>query len=969
MIINEEVISGYEKELIKKPKGLSENDLNLKDYIFVKGAKIHNLKNITVAIPRNKLVVITGVSGSGKSSLAFDTLYAEGQRRYVESLSSYARQFLEKMNKPEVDYIKGLSPAIAIQQKVASSNPRSTVGTSTEIYDYLKLLFARIGKTFSPVSGKEVKRHSVSDVVNFIYELTEGTNIQLLIPFETRNNRSLKEELNILLQKGFTRILYMNEVYKIEDFLEANFIDTDRSTNSKKQKKSKSNLISTNDICTLIDRFILQHNEETTKTRIADSLNTAFHEGDGKCIVFNVDNNSKHFFSNKFEMDGITFVKPSENFFNFNNPYGACAKCEGFGSITSIDPDLVVPNKNLSIFDEAIACWKGEKMSLYKQDLVLNAYKFDFPVHRPYNKLTEKQKQLLWEGNQYFIGINDFFKWVESENYKIQYRVLISRYRGKTLCDECKGTRIRKDSLYVKINEKTIADIVLMPISDCLKFFKEISLSNHDFEISKRIVAEITNRLQCLVDVGLGYLTLNRLSFTLSGGESQRIKLSTSLGSTLVNSMYILDEPSIGLHPRDTQKLIGVLKSLRNLQNTVIVVEHDEDIMKAADEIIDIGPLAGTLGGELVAQGNIQTIINEPNSLTGKHFNNSRTVNTFKSARKSTDYIEIIGARENNLKNINVKFPLNVITAVTGVSGSGKSSLVQKILYRALKNEIYGFGEKPGSHDKVSGDISKIKKVEIVDQNPIGISSRSNPVTYIKAYDEIRKLYSEQRLSKIRGYKTHHFSFNVEGGRCDVCEGEGTVTIEMQFMADIYLLCENCKGQRFKNDVLEVTYNEKNIAEVLELTVDEALLFFKEERKIVSKLQVLSDVGLGYIKLGQSSSTLSGGEAQRVKLACFLSQHYEGIHTLFIFDEPTTGLHYHDIKKLLCSFNALIEQGNTIIIIEHNKEVIKNSDWLIDLGPEGGDGGGKIIFEGIPSQAVNCKQSHTGKFLQNKPEN
>jgi excinuclease ABC subunit A len=938
--------------------------IDSKKNIIIKGARVHNLKNIDVAIPRNQLVVITGLSGSGKSSLAFDTLYAEGQRRYVESLSAYARQFLGRIDKPDVDYIKGISPAVAIEQKVNTRSPRSTVGTSTEIYDYLKLLFARIGKTYSPVSGNQVKRDAVSDVANYINSLPADTKLLILSPLKKQADKTVKKQLELLAQQGFTRIQYKGEIHRIEEFLETKF-----------SEKEVINIV--------IDRLSVKQYDEDNENRISDSVQTAFFEGEGECAVEIINEESKkskdvkhknRVFSNKFELDGITFEEPSLHFFSFNNPVGACKHCEGFGSVIGIDENLVVPNKNLSVYEDAIVCWKGDKMSEWKNVLVNNAHKFDFPIHRSYYDLSEKERNLLWSGNKYFQGLNDFFKHLEEQAYKIQYRVMLSRYRGKTVCPECNGTRLRKDASYVKIAEKSINDIVLMPVKEILPFFKKIKLNDYDKEVAKRILIEITNRLQFLDDVGLGYLTLNRLSNTLSGGESQRINLATSLGSSLVGSMYILDEPSIGLHSRDTERLIKVLYSLRDIGNTVVVVEHDEEIMRAADQLIDIGPLAGTHGGELVFQGNHKDLETEEKSLTALYLTGKEKIEVPSIRKNWNQYIELKGVRENNLKGFDVKFPLNIMTVITGVSGSGKTSLIKRVLYPALKKIHGGYGEQTGSFDKISGDINRVSAVEMIDQNPIGKSSRSNPVTYVKAYDEIRALFAEQQLAKNRGYKPSHFSFNVDGGRCEICEGEGEVTVEMQFMADIHLVCEACNGKRFKQDVLEITYKEKNISDVLNMTVDESIEFFgssekpsNTEKKIVQKLQPLTEVGLGYVHLGQSSSTLSGGEAQRIKLASFLGMgHTNTSPTLFIFDEPTTGLHFHDISKLLYAFNALIKQGHSLIIIEHNAEVIKSADWIIDLGPEGGTDGGNIVFEGTPENIVKCKESYTGKYLKGK---
>ncbi|HXI00368.1 MAG TPA: excinuclease ABC subunit UvrA [Sphingobacteriaceae bacterium] len=920
-------------------------------YILIKGARVHNLKNIDVAIPKNRLVVITGMSGSGKSSLAFDTLYAEGQRRYVESLSSYARQFMGRMNKPDVDYIKGIAPAIAIEQKVITSNPRSTVGTSTEIYDYLKLLFSRIGKTYSPVSDTVVKKDTVTDVVNFIWGLKEETSLTVMCPLYPHNNRSVKEELAVLLQKGFHRVAYQGKISKIEDLLDSTSMVEGHLHNEK-------------EIRIVIDRITVDGEDETL-SRIADSVQTAYFEGKGDCFI--EENGNLYTFCDRFELDDMRFEEPTPNFFSFNNPYGACKRCEGYGKVIGIDEDLVIPDKSKSVYDGALAPWRGEKMRVWLDKLIKSALKFDFPIHRAYNQLSNQQRELLWTGNAYFEGLNAFFKDMESQTYKIQYRVMLSRYRGKTYCPECKGSRLRKDASYVKIAGHSIIDVVLLSLDKVYEFFNKLELKENDQKIAKRLLIEITNRIKFLNDVGLGYLTLNRLSNTLSGGESQRINLATSLGSSLVGSVYVLDEPSIGLHPRDTHRLIEVLKSLRDVGNTVLVVEHEEEIMQAADHLIDIGPEAGTHGGHLVFTGTFEEIIKDKNSLTGKYLSGREKIEIPAKRRKWNDYIEIKGARENNLKSIDVKFPLNVFTCVTGVSGSGKTSLVKRILQPAVQKAIGNYsGEQTGSYDGIDGDFNKIEQVEIVDQNPIGRSSRSNPVTYVKAWDEIRNLYSSQPSAKAAGLKPAAFSFNVEGGRCDVCQGEGEVKIEMQFMADIYLQCEACNGRRFKQHVLDVIYNEKNVSEVLGLTIDEALSFFKEQPKILSKIQPLVDVGLGYVHLGQSSNTLSGGEAQRIKLASFLIKGNNSSKTLFIFDEPTTGLHFHDIKKLLKSFNALIDQGNTILVIEHNMDVIKCADWIIDIGPEGGDSGGSVVFEGLPEDLIKKEDSYTGKFLKGR---
>jgi len=922
-------------------------DLNAKSHILIKGARVHNLKNIDVSIPKNQLVVITGMSGSGKSSLAFDTLYAEGQRRYVESLSSYARQFMGRMNKPEVDYIKGIAPAIAIEQKVITSNPRSTVGTSTEIYDYLKLLFARIGRTISPISGKEVKKDTVTDVVNFVASLPEDTIVTVFSPLHPHNNRKLKEELAVLLQKGFVRVEYKGAIEKIETLLD--------------DKKVGNEQISLGDLRIVIDRIRVDQEDETI-SRLADSVQTAFFEGKGDCFV--QAGSQEHFFCDRFELDGMVFEEPTANFFSFNNPYGACSRCEGYGKIIGIDPDLVVPDKSKSVYDGAIAPWRGEKMGEWLSRLVKVAIKFDFPIHRAYKDLTVAEKEVLWTGNQYFVGLNDFFKELEEQTYKIQYRVMLSRYRGKTDCPDCKGSRLRKDASYVKVGDRSIIDMVLKPLDELLVFFEGLELTKNEEAIAKRLLLEVTNRIRFLTEVGLSYLTLNRLSNTLSGGESQRINLATSLGSSLVGSIYVLDEPSIGLHPRDTKRLIGVLQSLRNVGNTVLVVEHEEEMMQAADYLIDIGPEAGVHGGSLVFSGTYQDILKDKESLTGRYLSGKERIEVPASRRKWQHFVEIKGARENNLKGIDVQFPLHTFTVVTGVSGSGKTSLVKRILYPALQKTTGNYsGEQTGLFDSLDGDLGQVERVEMVDQNPIGRSSRSNPVTYVKAWDEIRTLYSNQSAAKAAGLKPAAFSFNVEGGRCDVCQGEGEVKIEMQFMADIYLTCEACGGKRFKQQVLDVVWNEKNVFDVLDLTVDEALIFFKDQPKILNKIQPLADVGLGYVKLGQSSNTLSGGEAQRIKLASFLVKGNNSKNTLFIFDEPTTGLHFHDIKKLLKSFDALIGQGNTILVIEHNMDVIKCADWVIDIGPEGGERGGELIFAGTPEALALEEKSYTGQFL------
>ena len=927
-------------------------------YITIRNAKVNNLKGISLRIPKNKLVVITGLSGSGKSSLAFDTLYAEGQRRYVESLSSYARQFMGRLNKPDVESITGLSPAIAIEQKVNSHNPRSTVGTSTEIYEFLKLLYARIGKTYSPASGKLVKKHQVMDVVNYILGLETGTTAYIVAPLHLPEGRSLDEHLNILMQQGFYRILLNGEIIKIEDFLD--------------QKKK----VSEKKVKLLIDRIKVNESMEDAIGRISDSVQTAFYEGKENCQVISELNGERKEadFSSRFEADGITFEPPTANMFAFNNPYGACPTCQGFGSVIGIDPDLVVPNKSLSIYENAIACWRGDKMSEWKDALVRVADKVGIPIFKPFYELTEEQKSLLWTGNQYFEGIVDFFNYVESQSYKIQYRVMLSRYRGKTVCPECHGTRLRRAAQYVKVGGKSITDLVMMPLDELKVFFDHLKLDETDSKIAARLLVEINNRLDFIIEVGLGYLTLNRLSNTLSGGESQRINLATSLGSSLVGSTYILDEPSIGLHSRDTERLIAVLRRLRDIGNTVIVVEHDEEIIRAADYIIDIGPMAGAFGGEVVFEGDIKNLINCEKSLTTQYLTGMMHIPVPTRRRKSANAIIVKGASQNNLKNLTVRFPLNTMTVITGVSGSGKSTLVKDVLWPAMKRHLGEAVERCGSFGALEGDLGLIQAVEFIDQNPIGKSSRSNPATYMKAYDEIRQLYSDQKLAKLRGVKPAFFSFNVPGGRCEECEGEGVQKIEMQFMADVYLPCESCHGTRFKEEVLEIKYDGKNISDILNMSIDEAIDFFEGSserdtavvKRILSRLKPLRDVGLGYLMLGQSASSLSGGEAQRVKLATFLVKGQVEKPTLFIFDEPTTGLHFHDVNKLLESFNALIANGHSVIIIEHNMEVIKSADWVIDLGPESGNKGGEIVFEGTPEELVKCKESYTGKALKNK---
>ena len=920
--------------------------LEPKKNILIKGAQLHNLKNLDVAIPRNKLVVITGLSGSGKSSLAFDTLYAEGQRRYVESLSSYARQFLGRLDKPKVEYIKGIAPAIAIEQKVNTSNARSTVGTSTEIYDYLKLLFARIGKTYSPISGKEVKKDTIIDVVTSVKSFALDSKWLLLSPIHLEAGRAIEDKLKVLLQQGFARILVDNEMLRL-DALEPHSLDN-------------------KDVLLIVDRIVVKE-EDTFYNRLSDAIQTAFYEGKGKCYLQEVDTNKRLEFSGNFELDGLTFLEPNIHLFSFNNPYGACPTCEGYGSIIGIDSDLVIPNTALSIYENGIYPWRGESMSWYRDQLVNNAYKFDFPIHKPFFELTEEQKQLIWDGNSYFTGLHDFFSELEEKNYKIQNRVMLSRYRGKTKCPVCKGKRLRPEANFIKIAGQTLSDLVDLPLINLITFFKNLTLNEYDAKVAKRLLIEINNRLDFLSNVGLSYLTLNRNSNSLSGGESQRINLATSLGSSLVGSMYILDEPSIGLHPKDTERLIEVLKNLRDLGNTVIVVEHDEDIMKAADMIIDIGPEAGTHGGELVAQGTYLELL-LANSLTANYLNGTEVIEVPATRRSYKNYIEIIGARENNLKNENFTFPLECLTVITGVSGSGKSTLVKKILYPALQKKLEGVGEKAGQFTTLEGSYSHIKHIEYVDQNPIGRSSRSNPVTYIKAYDDIRELFAKQSVSKLRNYQAKHFSFNVDGGRCEICKGDGEVTIEMQFMADVHLECETCNGKRFKKEVLEVTFEGKNIDDILTMTIDEALLFFTEQKqtKITQKLQPLQDVGLGYVQLGQSSSTLSGGEAQRIKLASFLVKGTIKDKALFVFDEPTTGLHFHDIKKLLASFDALLEKGHSIIVIEHNLDLIKCADYILDIGPEGGENGGHLMAFGTPEEVIKNKKSITGIYLKEK---
>jgi excinuclease ABC subunit A len=929
------------------------SSLEPKKFILIKGAQLHNLKNIDVAIPRNQMVVITGLSGSGKSSLAFDTLYAEGQRRYVESLSSYARQFLGKLDKPKVEYIKGIAPAIAIEQKVNTTNARSTVGTSTEIYDYLKLLFARIGRTYSPISGEEVKKHTVSDVVKYIQSLDIDSKWLLLAPIHLEEGRKLHDKLNVLLQQGFARVLIDNQTVRLDDFV-STLEMIDESTMANKE------------ILLVVDRIVVQSDEEFLN-RIADAIQIAFYEGKGELYLQEPEKVNRKVFNSNFQLDGLDFLEPNIHLFSFNNPYGACPTCEGYGSVIGIDEELVVPNTALSVYENAIYPWRGESMGWYRDQLVNNSHHFDFPIHKPYFELSDEHKTLVWNGNKYFTGLNAFFADLEANNYKIQNRVMLSRYRGKTKCHDCKGKRLRSETNNIKVAGKTISDLVDLPIIKLIPFFNTIELSEYDEKVAKRLLLEIKNRLAFLDNVGLNYLSLNRQSASLSGGESQRINLATSLGSSLVGSMYILDEPSIGLHPKDTEKLIEVLLNLKKLGNTVIIVEHDEDIMKAADMIIDIGPEAGTLGGNLVAQGTYKEIL-KSETLTSRYLNGKEKIEVPKVRRKFKNHIDIIGARENNLKNIDVTFPLDCLTVITGVSGSGKSTLVKKILFPALQKKLTGIGDKAGQFTSLEGSYSHLKNIEYVDQNPIGRSSRSNPVTYIKAYDDIRELYAKQTTSKLRNYQAKHFSFNVDGGRCETCKGDGEVTIEMQFMADVHLECETCNGKRFKKEVLEVNFEGKNIDDLLKMTIDEAVAFFEMhgQTKITQKLQPLKNVGLGYVQLGQSSSTLSGGEAQRIKLASFLVKGATKEKMLFVFDEPTTGLHFHDIKKLLKSFDALLDKGHSIIVIEHNLELIKCADYIIDIGPEGGENGGQLVAFGTPEEIAKNKKSLTGKYLAEK---
>lgn len=944
--------------LSKNTKRKKAEEAKNQNSILVKGARVHNLKNVTVEFPRNKFIVVTGVSGSGKSSLTIDTLFAEGQRKYAESLSAYVRQFMARMAKPDVDYIKGLCPAIAIEQKVITRTPRSTVGSMTEIYDYLRLLYARIGKTISPISGQEVKKDDVADVVNAIKNLNEGAKVVIIVPFKQHANRDVKEELNILLQKGFSRMYLDKKPVRIEDLLEMDDKELAKQVKSQKSKAKKEQ----ENIYVLVDRIVVKEFDEDDIHRLSDSIGTAFYEGEGEMFIEIDSTNTRHF-SNKFELDGMQFEEPVPNLFSFNNPFGACPTCEGFSLVLGIDADLVIPDKRLSVYEGAVAPWKGDKLGWWREQFVKASKKTGFPIHSAIADLSEEHYRMLWHGNSNVHGIDDFFKEVSQNLYKVQYRVLQSRYRGKTLCPDCMGYRLRKEAMYIKVHGRHIGELCEMQVKDLKAWFDGLHFSANDFQIAKRLLLELNQRIQTLIDVGLGYLTLNRLANSLSGGESQRIQLTRSLGSNLTDSLYILDEPSIGLHSRDTERLISVLKSLRDLGNTVVVVEHDEMMMREADHIIDMGPLAAHLGGEVIAEGNYDEIVANEKSLTGKYLKEELTIAPPKTLRKWNRSIKVEGARQNNLKNITVEFPLNLLCVVSGVSGSGKTTLVKQILYPALKKLKGELGEKVGFHKAIDGDTDYISQIELIDQNPIGKSSRSNPVTYIKAYDEIRDVFSKQGLSKVRGFMPKHFSFNVDGGRCDACKGEGEQVVEMQFLADVHLTCEVCSGKRFKEEVLEVHYNGKSIFDVLEMSVDEAIEFFKDEKALSKAIQPLQDVGLGYIKLGQSSDTLSGGEAQRVKLASFLGKGKGAGHVLFIFDEPTTGLHFHDIKKLLTSFNALIEQGHSLIVIEHNTDVIKSADWVIDLGPEAGDAGGNLVYAGVPKDLKKVKDSYTAKFL------
>jgi excinuclease ABC subunit A len=934
-----------------KNKTLSSLD-DPRNYIHIKGARSNNLQDIELFIPKNKLVVVTGVSGSGKSSLIIDTLYAEGQRRYVESLSSYARQFLDRMKKPEVDYIKGICPAIAIEQKVSTSNARSTVGTMTEIYDYLRLLYARVGKTYSPLSGQLVKKHSISDVTDFIFAQPENKRVIISIPIQTRHERKLGIELDYLMQKGYSRIIVDGETLSIQEILESKDKDLNKTTS----KLSKTYRI-------LIDRMIAERNEDNRK-RASDSILSAFNESEGECIITIIDGDEKSF-NNRFELDGMSFLEPSHQMFNYNNPYGACPKCEGYGRMLGIDPERVIPNEDLSVYQEAIACWKGERGKEWLDTLTRNADKFDFPIHKPYKNLTDAQKDVLWTGNKYFDGIDAYFEELEEGSYKIQNRVALSRFRGKTTCNVCKGGRLRIEAAYVKVSDKAITQLIHLPVGELYTWFEKIKLNEYEQTVSNRIITEIKSRLKVMVDIGLDYLTLDRLSSTLSGGETQRINLTRTLGSNLTRSLYILDEPSIGLHPKDTEKLVAVLKQLRDLGNTVVVIEHEDAVIRSADHIIDIGPFAGQHGGRLVYNGPYDEFKKgHKDSLTSQYISGKLGFDTTHKARKTSAKIKVIGARQHNLKDINVTIPLHAMTVVTGVSGSGKTSLVKHILYPALKIMTNDpVSQAPGKHEKIEGDVKRFTMIEMINQSPIGKSSRSNPVTYVKAYDDIRKIFSDQQGSKIKGYEPKHFSFNVEGGRCETCKGDGFLTVEMQFLADVTLTCEECRGHRFKKEVLEVTYNDKNIYEVLEMTIEESLVFFKDKKSLMAKLQPLHDVGLGYIRLGQASSTLSGGEAQRVKLASFLTKEYTSKSIFFIFDEPTTGLHYHDIKKLLIAFQSLIENGHTVLIVEHNLDVIRAADWIIDLGPTGGVGGGRLLYEGVPDGLSKVKESFTAQYI------
>lgn len=930
----------------------SANKSDLRKFIHIKGARSNNLKNIELFIPKNKLVVVTGVSGSGKSSLIIDTLYAEGQRRYVESLSSYARQFLDRMKKPEVDYIKGICPAIAIEQKVSSSNARSTVGSLTEIYDYMRLLYARVGKTFSPITGNQVRKHDVTDVVDYIFSLVVDSKVFLLIPLQRRHDRTIGQELDLLMQKGYSRVYFDSELTNIEDLLQNTQIDFEKSVLESEYK-----------INILIDRFVVNDDDDNRK-RVADSVQVAFNESEGECLVSLTDG-STQYFNNRFELDGLIFIEPTHQLFNYNNPFGACPKCEGYGKMLGIDPEKIIPDENLSIYQEAIACWRGEKGKLWWQQLIQHADEFGFPIHKPYKDLSDEHKELLWSGNTYFDGLDAFFQELEDGSYKIQNRVMLSRYRGKTICNACKGGRLRKEATYVQVGNKNITQLINLPIDELLPFFETLTLSEHDEKIAQRILTEIKNRLKTMIEIGLGYLTIDRLASTLSGGETQRINLTRTLGSNLTNSLYILDEPSVGLHPKDTEKLVLVLKRLRDLGNTVVVIEHEEAVIRNADYIVDIGPHAGVHGGDLVFAGDYNTFIQLGiENLTASYLTGDRKINYPEQKRKIIQKILVQGARQHNLKNVDVTIPLQAMTVVTGVSGSGKTSLVKHILYPAMKLAINDpLAIAPGRHGGISGDIRNIKMVEMINQSPIGKSSRSNPVTYVKAYDDIRKLYSDQQASKIKGFEPKHFSFNVEGGRCETCKGEGHLTVEMQFLADVTLVCEECQGQRFKKEVLEVTYQDKNIFDVLNMTIEESLEFFKNKKSVLSRLQPLADVGLGYIKLGQSSSTLSGGEAQRVKLASFLTKEFESKNILFIFDEPTTGLHFHDINKLMDAFTSLVENGHTVLIVEHNMDVIRAADWVIDLGATGGKDGGHLLFEGRPQDLKNIKNSFTGQYI------